>query len=263
MYLPIGAMTGGNPANSLASAAIFAAASQARRIARHQARKAGRDHEQHEEIDGPPLPPPYPASPLHTAIRTAFATMTSTVYAHKTHVDSANGIYNFDCVLMIGHFLKRTNPQANRQMRDYLGTRPGYVPSPKNWARFFESLDPASDTSWHRVVTINDIEPGDIIIKPTDEPNRAGHALVVAQPPQHLPNGNYAITIFDANSGPHGMNDTRNTDPRNELLNGKPSGLGVGVIELTATDAGGFARMKSHVGGQLTGLPVVIARALD
>lgn len=257
MYIPIGAMTGGNPQNSIASAAIFTAAAEARRIARHQARK------KREEHDDPLLPPPYPASPLYSAIRHAFVTMTSTLYAHKTHVDAAAGVYNFDCVLMVGHFLKRTNPQANHQMREYLGTRPGYVPSPKNWARFFESLDPAHDTDWHRVVTIDDIAPGDVIIKPVADPNRPGHALVAAEAPQRLENGNYAIKIFDANSGPHGTNDTRNNDRRNQLLNGKPSGLGIGIIELVTTETGSFTRMKSHVGGQLTGLPVQIGRALS
>lgn len=146
-------------------------------------------------------------------------------------------------------------------MREYLGTRPGFVPSPKNWARFFESLDPEQDTTWHRVVKLDDLAHGDIIIKPSED--RPGHALVVAQQPQRLPNGNYAITIFDSNSSPHGVNDTRNSDSRNELLNGKRSGLGIGVIELTATSSGGFTRMKSRVGGQLTGLPVLIGRALS
>lgn len=268
MYLPLGALTGNSPKNSLASAAIFTATAGARRIARHEAREQehqSRNDKHREDTQGgcPPLPPPFPSSPLFTAIRHVFTTMTTTRYAHKTHVDTAAGIYYFDCVLMIGHFLKRSNPQANREMRQYLGTRPGFVPSPKNWARFFASLDPATDTAWHRIVRIDDLQPGDIIIKPAANPERPGHALVVARAPQHLENGNVSITIFDANSGPHGTNDTRNTDTRNELRDGKRSGLGIGVIELITTADGGFTNMKSTVGGNLTGLSVLIGRALS
>lgn len=209
-----------------------------------------------------PLPEPRPSSRLLGAIQHAFKTMNSSLYAHRTRVDTKKGSYNFDCVLMISYFLKQTNPQANREMRQYLHTRPGRVPSPTNWARFFASLNPAKDTDWHRVVKINDIKPGDIIIKPPANPKNPGHALVVAAVPKRLPNGNYEIMIFDSTSSPHGNNDTRVTDPRNQLRNGKPSGLGMGVIELTATADGGFTKMKSTVGGKLTGLPVLIARPL-
>lgn len=231
-------------------------------VVRHELREQRRRN-RHEPAEGPPLPPAYEGSALHTAIRHAFMTMTSSYYAHKTHVDVQAGVYDFDCVLMIGYFLKRTNPEANREMRAFLGTRPGFVPSPKNWARFFRSLEPGTDTAWHRVVGSDDIHPGDIIIKPPANPDRPGHALVVATEPEQLPSGNLAVTIFDSTSRPHGGHDSRNFDPRNQARSGKPSGLGVGVIELVTTEDGGFDRMKSTVGGSLTGLPVLIGRPLS
>ncbi len=202
--------------------------------------------------------------PLLAAIDHAWQTMRSTQYSHRTHVDCQAGDYRFDCVLMVGYFLKRATPQANAEMRTRLKIRPGYVPSPRSLTRYFESLPPGGDSNWHRVVDINDVRPGDVVVIPPAVEGRPGHAVVIASQPTPLPNHGYAVLIYDSTAAPHGRSDTRRTDPRNQPLpSGKPSGLGRGYMEITVTDDQLVDRIRWSVAGRFTGLPIRIARPLD
>jgi hypothetical protein len=218
-----------------------------------------------------------PAPVLASTIQT-WTTMTSTLYAHHYVENVSTGVYDFDCVGATSYFLKIAAPNANRALNTAEKIAPGYVPTPSKYASFFASLPPTGTSAWLPLTSPTDLAGGEIIAVPPPStgtsPNGSaipGHALVAAGPALALWDGGYAVLVYDSTATPHGTQDTRLTDPRNQPLPPatpggptRPSGLGRGTIELRQKPGKQGWFLYWSVGGNYQyGAAVAIARPLS
>ncbi len=221
---------------------------------------------QNLKVSGPPSPPS--ASPVLAAVVHAFSTMTWTVYAHHDVVDRDAGTYQFDCVGMTNYFLSLGAPADNAALRRALGIGAHYVPRPAAMAGYFAALPDGGNGAWTPVRHMAEITGGDIIaVPPKPGTSESGHALIAGGPPRRLPDGAYALLVWDSTATAHGPGDTRLTDPRNRPLpptaahpQPRPSGLGRGTIMLAATATGAPGQLYWSIDGPAYGTQVEIAR---
>ena len=178
---------------------------------------------------------PASGGPLfHEAVR-QFQTMTSTRYQHKTEVDARTGSHRYDCVGFVSYALKQAAPQARESAFKALKIKPGRIPTPAMYATFFASLAATPQPGWMAVGKASELRPGDVVAWEHITARANGHAVVIASVPVEGPEGVWVVEVYDATSSPHG-DDSRPDDPRAEVLdtNGRPSGLGRGVMAFTA-----------------------------
>lgn len=204
-----------------------------------------------------------PASPTLAKVESVFKTMSTTVYAHRYVINTTTGYYAWDCVGMADWVLHRAAPNAWRDMHETLRIRPGFVPTPTRWANYLAGANgtlPASD--WARIKTISALEPGDYLLFPANpKVHFVGHAVIAAGPPRLMPDGSYALRVFDSTGSAHGSADSRLTDPR--AVN--HSGLGNGTMRIFVSRSGALRRAKWSInagGPSMVGVPVIAGRAL-
>jgi hypothetical protein len=210
--------------------------------------------------------------PVLAATVKTWTTMTSTLYAHHFTENTKTGVYDFDCVGATSWFLRVAAPKANRELDSAEHVSAGHVPTPTKYAAFFDALPSNGTSTWLPITSPTDLVGGEIIAVPPPAGNTtiAGHALVVAGPAEALTDGGYAVLVYDSTATPHGTEDSRLTDPRNQPLpprkpGGKPrpSGLGRGTIELRHEPGQQGWFMHWSVGSTNTyGAAVAIARPL-
>jgi hypothetical protein len=204
--------------------------------------------------------------------------MTSTLYSHKYLENATTGVYQFDCVGATSYFLKIAAPNANGALDTAEKIAPGYVPTPSQYAAFFASLPSTGTSAWLPLTSPTEVAGGEIIAVPPPSsgtsPNDStipGHALIAAGPSLALSDGGYAVLVYDSTATPHGTEDTRLTDPRNQPLPpttpggpGRPSGLGRGTIELRQKPGEQGWFLYWSVGGNYQyGAAVAIARPVS
>jgi hypothetical protein len=181
-----------------------------------------------------------------TSVISTWTSMTSTLYSHKYVEDPVTGVYQFDCVGATSYFLAMAAPHANLALDGAFGIHVGYVPTPSQYVSFIDSLPESGTSAWLSLTSPADLVGGEIIAVPPptaaenpDQTTVPGHAMVAAGPAVALSDGGYAVLVYDSTATPHGPEDTRLTDPRNQPLPPatpggapRPSGLGRGTIEL-------------------------------
>lgn len=193
--------------------------------------------------------------------------MNKTVYSHKYVENTKTGYYAWDCVGMTDWVLHQAAPNAWTAMHQALNIRRGYVPTPTQWAGFFQGPLPVS---WLSITTIGQLQPGDYLVYPAYPKTRfVGHSTIAAGLPMLMSDGSYALRVYDSTGTPHGPFDSRLTDPR--AVN--QSGLGNGTMRLyvnsagTITSAAWAINYTPPVGGKrpptMVGIPVTIGRALN
>ncbi len=138
--------------------------------------------------------------------------LSSTVYAHQLRVDPSQGIYQFDCSLMVSWILGRAAPGAHAEISGLAG-------------QYFSGIDrisPGQPTAgWRHVARIADTQPGDVIAwaTPPGLPSHvSGHVVIAAGRPEPFRNG-FLLRVVDSTSFPHGE-DSR----------GGGSGFGYGTM---------------------------------
>jgi hypothetical protein len=170
-----------------------------------------------------------------------FGTMTTTIYQHKTQVDSAAGSYHYDCVGFISYALKRAAPQAWATTVQVTGIARNRIPSPLQYRAFFASLTDKPQPGWEAVTKASELRPGDVVAWEHKTETAVGHAVVIGGAPVPLPDGSWLVEVYDSTSSPH-SDDSRTEDPRAQVLasTGRRSGLGHGVMVFTADPVSGI-----------------------
>jgi len=136
----------------------------------------------------------------------------STVYSHQLRVDPSQGLYQFDCSLMVSWILSQAAPVAHGEISGLAG-------------HYFSSIDqipPTQPTAgWRHVVRISEVQPGDVIAwrTPPGLPSSvSGHVVIAVGRPEPFRNG-FLLRVVDSTSFPHGE-DSR----------GGGSGFGYGTM---------------------------------
>jgi hypothetical protein len=185
----------------------------------------------------PPEPPRAPPSPPATqaahrvmdVIDRVGRNLRDTRYQHQLLVRERNGIYRWDCSLMVAWMLQRAAPRALRQFESL----------PRALAHHFVRAIERSPTEgyrqgWQRVPHIADARAGDVFAwrRPPGFPSRnSGHVGFVLEAPRPVPRipNAWAVLIADATSIGH-QNDSRPTSSE--------GGFGIGTLVFLADDQG-------------------------
>lgn len=130
------------------------------------------------------------------------STMTRTHYDHRTRIREREGVYLWDCSVMVAWMLARVAPTARARLN-----------MERPLARdFYRAIETApthrARAGWQRVTHIEDVRPGDIFAwrRPRDWPPRnTGHTGFVLSTPTRMPGypRAYLVRIADATSIPH------------------------------------------------------------
>lgn len=169
------------------------------------------------------------------------AHFTTSRYRHRRQPakTDTSGTFETDCSGFVDYLLTRLAPQA-------LGGVPVDAGHTHALAHNFAELPTpnALPAGWQQVTTVADLRPGDLIAwtEPLDvNTDDTGHVMVVdaAVTASGTPH-QFDVTVVDSTASPHGANDTRDDNPRNQpdQRTQKPSGVGRGTITLI-TDAEG------------------------
>jgi hypothetical protein len=160
------------------------------------------------------------------------STMKSSSYQHVTHVDEANGVYDFDCSGFVDYALQQASPEALAVVK--------YLPNPFNRARaqdyyyHFTKLGSENEgDGWHSILNPPDLLPGDVIAwlrSPNSDSDDTGHVMIVRSNPRADPNrpNEILVAIIDSTRSPHAL-DSR--------VNGA-TGIGTGTISLVMNTVG-------------------------
>jgi hypothetical protein len=161
--------------------------------------------------------------------------MRSTMYQHRIEVDRKEGSFRYDCVGLVSYALKQAAPTAKESAFQYLGIKPGYVPTPGKYVTFFLSLGDKPQPGWEPVKKVWDLRAGDVVAWEQKTATSNGHAVIIADTPSKGPSDDWIVPIYDSTAAPH-LEDTRVLDTRAEPVAGssKRSGLGRGIMALTA-----------------------------
>jgi len=153
--------------------------------------------------------------------------MNASRYTHATHVDEANGTYEYDCSGFVGYALSNADPCG---LSVLLHKRP----DAGNFYYHLVLFGPGPGSGgWMSVSTPHELQPGDIIVwlKPDESDAKStGHIMIVAGTPGPNPEreGEILVTVIDSTTSPH-ADDTR-----------KPgqTGLGKGTIGIMTGPSG-------------------------
>jgi hypothetical protein len=167
-----------------------------------------------------------PRQALLNEARRELTAITQTHYVHRTHVDEASGVFEFDCSGFVGYALSRAAPAAFETLVDATRRRP--------LAKHFEAFFTAPRAPWTSVARVADLVPGDVIAwlePPVKHSRNTGHVMIVADAPRPGERaGELVVAVFGSSHSGHGTSDVRVRDHRD--------GLGTGQLVLIA-DADG------------------------
>ena len=169
-------------------------------------------------VEGPLPPPPRfhdrvssanpAAARVLAEIRRVRSAVRASRYQHRLQVRERDGVYHWDCSLMVQWILRRTSRPSVR----------GLPSSRRALAADFVRLIERAPTDrfrrgWQRLEHIDEVRPGDVFAwrRPRGFPSRnTGHVgFVTARPePVHGMPGAYAVEVADATRSTH-QNDSR------------------------------------------------------
>ncbi len=148
----------------------------------------------------------------------------TTRYVHATHIDEAEGRFDFDCSAMAAWVLSRATPLAEQTVLKRNGVgRP--VAANYHDVIAQSPVDHAA-AGWQRIARIEDVRPGDVLAwrrPPSVQSTNTGHvAFVVGTPKRIAPGRNYfELRVADSSSVLH-ADDSRERPRR--------SGFGYGTM---------------------------------
>jgi len=166
------------------------------------------------------------------------STMRSSSYQHVTHVDEANGVYDFDCSGFLDYALQRTLPDALAAIK--------YAPNPLNRPRaqdyyyhFTRVGSGDAGDGWPSILRAADLLPGDVIAwlrSPNSDSDDTGHVMIVRSNPKTDPNrvNEIIVAIIDSTRSPHALDSRENG----------ATGIGTGTISLVTNATGGTVGLR-------------------
>ena len=193
-----------------------------------------------------------------------FDSMKSTGYQHRTEVDRNQGSYYYDCVGFVSYGLKSSTPEAWKTIVRATGIAKGRIPSPMKYVAFFTSLKKNPQPGWEAVPKASELRPGDIVSWTHLTKRANGHALIIADTPSLLPNGEWLVEVYDSTSSAHG-NDSRPEDQRTQVLpsTGRRSGLGHGImVFISDPSTGALSGFRWSPKGKILTVPIAAGRPL-
>lgn len=165
--------------------------------------------------------------------------MKSTRYRHKTNVDEAAGLFEFDCSGFVAYALAVTHPSALAAiplpaMSDG-AKKSKRRPKAEQFATFFAGLaENATDGAWTRVARASQLQAGDVIawLRPSEVDNgNTGHVVIALDAPKKIAatkpvraiggSAEWLVRVVDSTESPH-ADDARVAD--------EVTGLGTGTI---------------------------------
>jgi len=167
------------------------------------------------------------SSRLLAEARRELQRMKSSVYSHRTAVEEARGIFNYDCSGLVNRLLKRTNPDAFQMLLAHAQSK---RPKAEDYKQLIEDEQLIHSYSpWQRVNRTTDLMPGDLVVwlkPPKARSNSTGHIMIVAGPISSSPvrPNEILVPVIDSTKSPHGKTDSRYAS--------ESSGLGKGMIGL-------------------------------
>jgi hypothetical protein len=167
-------------------------------------------------------------------------TLRSSSYSHVTHVDAAQGLYEFDCSGLAAWVLARAAPRAHRAV---LARTDGARPLARDYYRTIAASRTAPG-AWAQVARLSDARPGDVIawLKPSlvrsANTGHVGFVVAAPEPLEGVPGG-FLVRIADASSYQH-ENDSRAGTGR--------TGFGFGTILVVADEGTGAPRAYGWFG---------------
>lgn len=163
---------------------------------------------------------------IESALR-VLKSMTHTEYTHKEHIKGS--VYDCDCSEFVGLLLKRTSPEAFKELNSK-------HPLAKDFVILLHGNKPTKH--WHNIESISDLHQGDIIAwlePPNLKPKNTGHVMIVETAPQKVAKNKYKIVVIDSTHKPHGSSDSR---AKKQKPATKGNGVGIGPI-IIETDSNG------------------------
>lgn len=200
--------------------------------------------------------------PLFHEATNEFHAMKTTLYQHRTRVDSSTGSYRYDCVGFVSYALRQAAPQAWASTVKVTGIAKGRIPSPPRYQTFFAGLARNPQAGWQAVTNVSELRPGDVVAWEHKTETAVGHAVVIANTPTRGPEGDWIVEVYDSTSSPH-SEDSRLKDERAQVLEstGRRSGLGHGVMVLLADPAtGNLIGYRWSPKGKAVMAPIAAAR---
>ena len=189
----------------------------------------------------------------------------TTTYAHKSHVDEEQGLYELDCSGLVDLILKKVSPKLLTEVETRRGHKRQLA---DDYVQTFEESPekPKAGSGWQRIEHLSDARPGDILAwknpaHKTGEHTNTGHVMVIDESPVQEPataaasdgSKTFRVRVIDSTASPH-AEDTRAAGQ---------SGVGRGTLWLVVDAAGkpiGY-RWKSPR-GTLHEAPIAIGRAI-
>lgn len=162
------------------------------------------------------------ASEIFQEAQKIFKTMQTTHYEHQTVIDESKGVYIVDCSAFVCYILKKVSPLAHSSLpvdKNHTHARA------KNFYDYFKSLQSgtASNSHWMAILTIKELERGDIVswkYDPSLQKKDTGHVVIVHEKPVLEAGNLYRVRIIDASKGKH-ANDSRGKEA---------DGIGIGEM---------------------------------
>lgn len=204
------------------------------------------------------------AGPMLVEAEREFTTMKTTLYQHKTEVDTAAGSYKYDCVRFVSYAMRQAAPVAWETILRVRGIPKGKIPSPPSFQKFMATLAAKPQPGWEAVARAADLRPGDVVSWDYKTERASGHAVIIASMPSPTKDGSWVVKIYDATSSPH-AEDSRPDDARAQIfeVTGRRSGLGHGVMAFS-TDAstGALTGYRWTPKGKIITCPIAAGRPL-
>jgi hypothetical protein len=151
----------------------------------------------------------------------------STQYKHKTHVDEANGVFEYDCSGFVAYALGKVAPDALTVIP--VGKKRSQA---EHFATYFAGITDDKGP-WLRVARMTDVKPGDVIawLRPAEVDNgNTGHIVIVVEPPKKIEASDAVTEIGGAAEWLVRVIDSTKSGHAHDARKDEDSGLGTGTI---------------------------------
>jgi len=174
-----------------------------------------------------------------------------THYQHRTHVDTAAGVYDLDCSGFVDYLLKRLAPAQFAQLPIEAGhTRP----RAQTYYEFLHGLRRTPLSGWESVQRLTAARRGDLLawkrVALIQEKGDTGHVAIVAGPPIVQTDGSVKVAVYDSSAARH------DADSRADGTNG----VGKGVITFRVNLQGEPIAVRFNSEANFSTKPIAIGR---
>jgi hypothetical protein len=169
-------------------------------------------------------------------------------------IDDETGTYDVDCCGFVSYVLECIAPEHY----DLIPKVDGWpVPQAFKYEEYFHNLPTDGSVGWRRIDRLADSRRGDIIawrLLQSDSAGDTGHVFIVADDPEVLEAGLYAVRAYDSSNVLH-YDDSR------DLGDGEQqTGVGTGTIHFEVDGTGKPTTFQFGPGDPCLSAPIAIGR---